>query len=55
MKKRRVPLGYYNFTAVSAGETYVLLIRHKQFQFSPSSQIVNAAENEGNINFTPDE
>ncbi len=45
-------LGYYNFSEVKAGETYVISISHRRYSFSPNSQIISLTENATNINFT---
>ncbi|MGI8786426.1 MAG: beta strand repeat-containing protein [Pyrinomonadaceae bacterium] len=45
------PFGYYRFEDVPAGETYIISARHKQYRFSPTSQIINANENFADINF----
>lgn len=43
--------GYYRFSGLPAGETYVVSVRHKRFEFSPDSTVVNAAENLSDLNF----
>ncbi|CAN5456351.1 hypothetical protein BH10ACI1_BH10ACI1_13220 [soil metagenome] len=45
-------LGYYRFDDISAGETYVISVRHDGFTFNPDSRVINAAENIENIDFT---
>lgn len=44
--------GYYRFETVAAGETYIVSARGKRYQFTQSSQVVNAAEEMDGINFT---
>ncbi len=46
---RTNPFGYYRFTDVGVGETYVFDVRSKQFQFIP--QVVNIAEDLTELNF----
>lgn len=43
--------GYYNFNGLEAGATYVVSVRHKQFQFVPDSIIVTPYENVNNLMF----
>jgi hypothetical protein len=41
--------GYYSFAALSAGETYVVNVRHKRYQFAP--QVVSLFEQVSGFNF----
>lgn len=41
--------GYYNFTAVAAGETYIFTVTHKRFEFAP--QVVFVIEERDDFNF----
>ncbi len=41
--------GYYHFTEVPAGETYIVSVTHKQFTFSP--QIITVTEDLSELNF----
>jgi len=43
------PFGFYRFTEVSAGATYILTAAHKRFGFA--TQIVSVNEERGDINF----
>lgn len=49
------PFGYYRFTEVPAGETYIINVNHKRYQFNPSLQILTIVEDTENINFTTQE
>lgn len=44
--------GFYRFNEVSVGETYVLTVKAKQYNFSQPSQVLNINEDTFNINFT---
>lgn len=44
--------GYFRFEEVSAGETYVINVRHKSYQFSQPTQVLFVSENLLDINFT---
>ena len=44
------PLGYYRFTGISAGETYIIGVTHKQYRFE--TQVLSPNQNLGEINFT---
>jgi hypothetical protein len=46
------PFGNYRFTGVPSGETYTLSVRHKQFEFAPSSLVLTLVEDTEGINFT---
>ena len=48
---RTNPFGYYQFTEVRAGETYVISARHRSYQFTP--QIVTVNEELANVDFSP--
>ncbi|MDQ3130106.1 MAG: carboxypeptidase-like regulatory domain-containing protein, partial [Acidobacteriota bacterium] len=41
--------GYYSFTDIPAGETYIISVRHKQHEFAP--KIIFAGENLSDVNF----
>ena len=41
--------GYYRFADVAAGQTYVVAVRHKRYEFAP--QVVSVTENLNNLNF----
>lgn len=43
--------GYYNFTDIPAGETYVITATGKRFSFSQPSQVVNINEDMREVNF----
>jgi hypothetical protein len=43
--------GYYCFTDVAAGETYIFTAQGKRFQFSQPSQVFNINEDTMDINF----
>lgn len=44
--------GYYSFTEVSVGETYVLSISHKRYQFVQPTQLLFVIEELYDVNFT---
>lgn len=46
------PFGYYRFAEVAVGETYIITVRHKNYYFSPSSQVLSLTEAAENVNFT---
>ncbi len=48
------PFGYYSFTEVSAGETYVFSVKAKQFVFSSPTQIHSISGDTNDINFVAD-
>lgn len=43
--------GYYRFTSVPGGETYIFAVSAKRFQFSQTVQIRLVNQDTGNINF----
>lgn len=43
--------GYYRFTEVNAGETYVITAKGKRFEFSQPSRVLNVSEDVDNVNF----
>jgi fibronectin-binding autotransporter adhesin len=45
------PFGYFSFENVGVGQTYIVTISSKQYQFSP--QILNITEEVSNLNFMP--
>lgn len=47
---RTGPFGYYRFTAVAVGETYVLSVVSKKYSFTP--QVISVTEDIDNLNFT---
>ncbi|MGI8640917.1 MAG: LamG-like jellyroll fold domain-containing protein [Pyrinomonadaceae bacterium] len=46
------PFGYYRFEDVPAGETYILNIYHKHYQFENPTQVLNVNDEMENVNFT---
>lgn len=42
-------LGYYHFSNVAAGETYVIAVRSKRYEFAP--QVLNMTQDIGDLNF----
>ncbi|MCY7376598.1 MAG: carboxypeptidase-like regulatory domain-containing protein [Pyrinomonadaceae bacterium] len=46
------PFGYYRFPDVAVGETYIVAVSHKRFQFPQPVQILNLNEKTNNLNFT---
>jgi len=44
--------GYFNFTDVAGGETYIFTATHRRYQFAVSSQVQFIAEDNPGINFT---
>jgi hypothetical protein len=44
-------LGYYNFTELTAGESYILNISNKQYQFSQSSEFVSLDDTRTDVDF----
>lgn len=48
---RTNPFGYYQFTEVRAGETYIVSVRHRSYQFTPQAITVN--EELANVDFSP--
>jgi len=47
------PFGYYRFTDIAAGETYVISVAHKRYRFD--SQVLSINENLSEINFIASE
>jgi hypothetical protein len=43
------PFGYFFFTDVPAGETYIFSVSHKRYSFSP--QVLTVTEETNNLNF----
>ncbi len=43
--------GYYSFSEVASGETYILSVNSKGYTFEPSSQVVNVSNNLTDVNF----
>lgn len=43
--------GYYRFTEVNAGETYIITAKGKRFEFSQPAQVLNVNENISDVNF----
>lgn len=41
--------GYYSFSEIEAGQTYILTVQSKRYQFAP--QVINALEDIENLNF----
>jgi CSLREA domain-containing protein len=48
---RTNPFGYYRFTDVAVGQTLIVNVFHKQYQFNP--QVVSINDNIANLDFTP--
>jgi len=48
---RTSSFGYYAFEEIPAGETYVISVRSKRYQFSQSSQVVTVTDNMADVNF----
>lgn len=44
--------GYYRFDEIEAGQTYVLAVSSKRYQFDPPTQIIYASDDLSEINFT---
>lgn len=49
------PFVYYKFDEVPAGETYIISVNHKKYQFSPSTRVLNVLEDLSDVNFTANE
>lgn len=47
--------GYYEFSDVPVGESYIVTVSAKTATFSPSSQIITLQDNLSDLNFTADE
>jgi hypothetical protein len=47
--------GFYDFEAVPVGETYIISVANKHYQFSPPTQIIVVNDTLGNIDFTGQE
>ncbi len=43
--------GYYNFTDVAAGETYIITAKGRRYTFSQPTQVLNIDEDASDINF----
>ncbi|MGI8788499.1 MAG: choice-of-anchor Q domain-containing protein [Pyrinomonadaceae bacterium] len=46
------PFGFYLFNRVPAGETYIISVAHKRYQFINSPQVLNILEDTNDVNFT---
>jgi hypothetical protein len=46
------PFGYYRFTDIAIGETYVLSVASKSYVFNPATQLLTVFEAREDINFT---
>jgi hypothetical protein len=46
--------GYYQFTEIPAGETYVLSVRTKRYRFTPNSLVLAVVEDMTDVFFTAD-
>jgi|GEM_PF-3296064 len=44
--------GYYRFDEISVGETYIITVRHKRYQFTNNSQVLTVFEDTNDVNFT---
>ncbi len=51
---RTSAFGYFHFTDVQAGETYIISATAKRFTFSQSSQVLTVGEDAGELNFIAD-
>lgn len=47
-------LGYYNFSEVPAGETYIVTVRARRYTFAQPSRVVNLDDNVAEANFVAD-
>jgi hypothetical protein len=47
--------GFYNFDAVPVGETYIVSVANKHYQFSPPTRIINVNDTLGDVGFTAQE
>jgi trimeric autotransporter adhesin len=47
-------LGYYQFTDLPSGQSYVMTIVSKRFTFSQATQVINLIESRDDVNFTAD-
>jgi len=45
------PFGYYRFTGLSPGNTYVISVVSKKYQFEQPNQVVSAFDNVANVDF----
>jgi len=45
------PFGYFRFDDVEAGQTYLISVRSKRFQFANETQVVSVNEEIDNLNF----
>lgn len=48
---RTNPFGYYRFTNILSGETYIVTVWHKQLQFNPNTRVINVGDELQNIDF----
>lgn len=46
---RTTSFGYYRFDEVEAGQTYIVTVQSKRYQFA--AQVVNVVEDLGELNF----
>ena len=46
------PFGYYRFDEVQAGETYIVSVQSKRYQFSNPTQVVTVLDELSNVDFT---
>ena len=49
VRARTNPFGYYRFTEVQSGETYIFNVHSKRYQFA--TQVINIAEDLDGLNF----
>ena len=47
-------LGYYNFTDIPVGNSYVVTVKSRRFHFTQPSQILNLNDDVSNLNFVAD-
>ena len=45
-------LGYYEFSEIAVGQTYVITALHKRYQFEPPTRVLNVTEELTNVDFT---
>ena len=45
------PFGYFRFDDVEAGQTYILIVRSKRYQFSNPTQVVFVSDEIADLNF----
>lgn len=48
------PFGYYQFTDIEVGETYILTVSAKRYRFNPGTRMLTIMEESNQINFIAD-